>query len=298
MAREAGSKAEPKAAPAPLRRCPPAKRCFLALGPRRSAPGRERHCAAFGRSAHAPSHISPPPGGPGAAAAAAASPPPLPRPRSSSPRRRWRHRRRSPFSLPLPPVSHREAWGRAGFPSRLLNRRAPAPPFPARGAASPQAARGAHSPPPSLSRLLLLLAAAPQPRGAAAGGDPPQSSGSPRGTCPLQLSPTTHPTAERGEGGRGRGAGSRRPGGRWVCRYRTPGGDGRAGAGCWQGTRVAPLQGAGGGCGSRVPGSWGVRFAGGCGGARQSRALAAGCVIAKLPRLVPDEKGLICIREI
>lgn len=121
--REGGRKGETKAAPGPLRR---ASAAFLVFGPCRSAPEREGHCAAFGPDrACALPHSPPPPfrawrprscrrcrvppPSPPAAALllsaeeeeeeeAAATPPPVPLP-------------------PFPPVSHREARGRAGsFP--------------------------------------------------------------------------------------------------------------------------------------------------------------------------------------
>lgn len=177
----------------------------------------------------------PPPGGSGAAAAAAS----LPSPPAAALLLAAEEAVAPPpgppfFPPPFPPVSHREArGGRPVFLSRLLtaglpHRRSPR----ARGAASPQAARGAHFPPPlpplpswrpragpraatlppSHSRARggrACTRAAPQPSGAAAGAGgtplhPPKF-----GVHRRELHPLPPPQTWRGKG-----VCSRRP---WRC---------------------------------------------------------------------------------
>lgn len=161
----------------------------------------------------------PPPGGSGAAAAAAS----LPSPPAAALLLAAEEAVAPPpgppfFPPPFPPVSHREArGGRPVFLSRLLtaglpHRRSPR----ARGAASPQAARGAHFPPPSSPPLVEAARwasrrhppAFPLPRAGRArvhaggsatergcgwgGGDtpaPPEVWGPPQGTAPSPTSP-------------------------------------------------------------------------------------------------------------
>lgn len=77
-----------------------------------------------------------------------------------------------------------------------------------------------------------------------------------------------------------------------MCGDRVPGGCG--GAGGLRGTRVSssPEPHGRGSLGTARCWSWGL--------VREDAAvrLAAGCVLAEVPRLVPDEKGLICIRKL